>query len=214
MIKKIRNSLYSSGREQDHKRLISHPFSFIEWAHFRDAYMWDNANHTLRIHRKLTSEHFYLNNALKMRNHLAEQVLNSDMLLLMQQNAKSLPDGNILKHCIELLNHTSKLIDIFRSPLSITSTHDDRRATLLSCRQIFENWCSFCENQMTKGQNNFITKECFTDIMYCINGFSRLCEIYCEEHPIQPSLINSDVIENNIFRTKYKPRCYTIQVHV
>ena len=90
VIKKIRNSLYSTGHEQDHKHLINHPFGFIEWAHFRDAYMWDNVNHTLRIHCTLTDEHFYLNKALKMRNHLAEQVLNSDMLLLMQQYTKSL----------------------------------------------------------------------------------------------------------------------------
>ena len=89
----------------------------------------------------------------------------------------------------------SKLIDIFRSPLSITSTHG-RLATLLSCWQFFENWCSFWEKHKTRGQNNFITKEFFTDILYCINGFSRLCTLYCEDHPIQPNLINSDVIEN------------------
>ena len=89
VVKKLRNSIYSSGQEEGSKRLIIHPMGYVEWSHFYDAYIWDKNNHTLRIHRKLNDEHFYLNNALKMRNHLAEQVLNSDMLFLMEQYSKS-----------------------------------------------------------------------------------------------------------------------------
>ena len=71
VMKKLHNSLYSSGTDDQHKRRVVHPLGFIDWDMFYNAFLWYSNNHTLRIHRKLTNEHFF-NNSLKMRNHLAE----------------------------------------------------------------------------------------------------------------------------------------------
>jgi len=68
--------------------MISHQLklpsgSRIQWSTWVDAYVWDSSN-PVAIHRKLTSGHVIeLNNADKMRNHLAEDVLNEEMLQLM-----------------------------------------------------------------------------------------------------------------------------------
>jgi hypothetical protein len=58
----------------------------IMWKMWIEAYEWDiTRNPQLqRTHYNLTEEHIRPDNAAKMRNHLAQQVLNSDMLLLMK----------------------------------------------------------------------------------------------------------------------------------
>lgn len=56
----------------------------IEGQHFKKAYEWDQHNSTLKIHEKLREEHFSLGYANKMRNHLACDVLNKNMLFLMK----------------------------------------------------------------------------------------------------------------------------------
>ena len=38
----------------------------------------------MSLHEKLKAEHFYLNPSNKLRNHLAEEVLNQNMLSLMK----------------------------------------------------------------------------------------------------------------------------------
>ena len=55
---------------------------------FIDVHNWDQQN-ALKLHRKLTSEHIYPDTQMKMRNHLAEQVLNEDMLYLTRTIAVS-----------------------------------------------------------------------------------------------------------------------------
>ena len=57
---------------------------YIEWEHFKRAYLWDIASHPLPVHHKLTQEHILLTPEATMRNHLAEDILNSDMLHLME----------------------------------------------------------------------------------------------------------------------------------
>jgi len=64
----------------------------------------------MRVHQKLTNEHIFLSKTSKMRNHLAEEVLNKDMLNLMSQYKDSLSDGTHLNKTIELLEHTSAVI--------------------------------------------------------------------------------------------------------
>lgn len=56
----------------------------ITWQQPQDAYMWDQESCSLPLHERLTNQHFELDPALKMRNHLAEDVLNDKMLFLMQ----------------------------------------------------------------------------------------------------------------------------------
>lgn len=56
----------------------------IQWKYFKEAYEWDQQNSTLKIHEKLTEEHFSLGYASKMRNHLATDVLDKRMLFLLK----------------------------------------------------------------------------------------------------------------------------------
>ena len=56
----------------------------ITWQQFRDAFDWDQSNFSLTLHKKLTLAHFDIDSAAKMRNHLAEDVLDRKMLFLMK----------------------------------------------------------------------------------------------------------------------------------
>ena len=88
-MKKIRNNVLKSGLKPHHKRHIEIHEYPIQWQQWIDAYTWDITNHSLPIHRKLTNQHIYPTTKEKMRNHLAEQVLDSDMLHLMEASLSS-----------------------------------------------------------------------------------------------------------------------------
>jgi hypothetical protein len=89
--------------------------------------LWDIASHPFPVHHKLTQEHIFLTPEAKMRNHLAEDILNSDMLHLMELYQKNLGnEGAFLNATIELLKCTSVLINFCRDPRPITDTSDDR----------------------------------------------------------------------------------------
>ena len=55
----------------------------IFWCFWRKAYLWDQQNHSCPIHEKLTEDHFELTPSSRMRNSLAEDVLDRKMLILM-----------------------------------------------------------------------------------------------------------------------------------
>lgn len=62
-----------------------------------------------------------------MRNHLAEDVLNAEMLHLMEVYRESLGDGGSeLDVTIELLKNTSVLVENFRDHRPILDISDDR----------------------------------------------------------------------------------------
>ncbi|ELU13368.1 hypothetical protein CAPTEDRAFT_194398 [Capitella teleta] len=86
---KIRNGLFSSGsiRQLTLPHLAEN--STVLWKHWRAAYQWDTEKNPLPIHWKLTPAHMQPDSSEKMRNHLAEEVLDKNMLLLMKiQNVK------------------------------------------------------------------------------------------------------------------------------
>lgn len=56
----------------------------ITWKQFKEAFEWDQSSFSLPLHEKLTLQHFEMDSAGKMRNHLAEDVLDRKMLFLMQ----------------------------------------------------------------------------------------------------------------------------------
>lgn len=56
----------------------------ILWQHWVDAYEWDIANHCIKIYKNLCQDHFTLDGPEKMKNNLAFDVLNKDMLHLMK----------------------------------------------------------------------------------------------------------------------------------
>lgn len=199
VVKKIRNSLYASGLQPHHTKEIITPLGPIHWKHFTEAYQWDKETHYLRLHRKLTREHFVLNTNLKMRNHLAEQVLDGDMAYLLEQYQATLDNPAVMQPVIELVRMTSQFITIFRSSEAITSLEDPRLTELGVVAAYFKDWNDFCRAKKKKNKNskdNFITRQSYDDIISCIDGFVSLCHTKLPQQPILPKIINSDVVEN------------------
>ena len=208
-IKKIRNSIYSSGH-QGMRYLESASGVAIVWKYWSDAYQFDRTN-PIQYHRKLTHEHIVMDNCAKMRNHLAEHVLDEDMLQLMLHFKNSLGlDGCKLDGCIELLRQTSTLIKIFRDNRPVTSTDDMRLANLSQVLQWFHTW----EDEIMKAygtpkerNKHLMTEEARQDLDSCIVGLQQLVILYQAKFPgasIILSRINSDVIENHFCQQRGK----------
>ena len=51
---------------------------------WKEAFEWEQENHSLPLHEKLTEGHFDLTPKSRKRHHLAEDVLDDRMLYLMQ----------------------------------------------------------------------------------------------------------------------------------
>ncbi|XP_044179618.1 uncharacterized protein LOC122961098 [Acropora millepora] len=83
-IKKIRSNLEKSNLSGK-PRSLKIQGKNVTWQQFKDAFQWDQKSFSLPIHEKLTDQHFNLDPASKMRNHLAEDVLDDKMLFLMQK---------------------------------------------------------------------------------------------------------------------------------
>lgn len=125
--KKIRNTILKSGIEAYCKRHLIYGDKFIEWNHFRKTYLWDISSSSFPVHHKLTKEHIFLTSVNKMRNHLAEDVLNSEMLHLMELYKESLGQAGLkLSATIELLKCTNVLINNFRDKRPITNISYER----------------------------------------------------------------------------------------
>jgi hypothetical protein len=208
-IKKIRNSIYSSGLHGT-RSLESADGVSILWKFWSEAFEFDRTN-PLQCHRKLSHEHIVLDNAAKMRNHLAEQVLDEDMLQLMLQFKISLgAEGPKLNGCIELLKQTSVLIKIFRDNRPVTCTSDERLDCLSNILQWFRSW----ENEIHKfyqtpkeRSKHLLTEEAREDLESCIVGVQQLVVLHQAKFPgasINLSRINSDVIENHFCQQRGK----------
>lgn len=141
VLKKIKNNISKTGKATCCKRHLKIKDKFIEWDHFKEAYLWDISSNPFPIHQKLTQEHIYLTSENKMRNHLAEDVLNCEMLHLMELYRSSLGDtGHKVDGTIEMLTHTSALIRNFRDPRPITDVSDDRLKENNDALQWFIKW--------------------------------------------------------------------------
>lgn len=94
------------------------------------AVEWDRTMNARRLHHKVTDSHLHANLAEKMRNELAETMLNSEMLNLVKSYQNSLSNGSVLDEAIELLENTISLITIFRDKELVTSISDQRLSRL------------------------------------------------------------------------------------
>ena len=75
--KKLRNNLEHS-RESSKKPLLLDGKKIV-WEYLHEIYQYDQIN-AVPINRYLTNNHFKLTSYSKMRNHLADQVLDNEML--------------------------------------------------------------------------------------------------------------------------------------
>ncbi|WAR24552.1 hypothetical protein MAR_038221 [Mya arenaria] len=128
--KTIRIYILKSGIGEKCTRLLTLPSELsIQWQLFIDCYKWDKSN-ALQMHRKLTNEYLYPSNQSKMRNYLAENVL--DLKNLITQYRNYLGD-----------KETSKLIDIFHDRKPITDSTDPKLLERQDIAKWFDNWkCS------------------------------------------------------------------------
>lgn len=67
-------------------KTLSKDGHLILWIHWIKAYEWDLSTNSMRVHHRLTDDHLHPDQSAKMRNKLAEEVLNEDMLYLMKVN--------------------------------------------------------------------------------------------------------------------------------
>lgn len=87
--KKIRNNIEKSNLAVK-PRCLTVGGKNILWAHLVSAYKFDQSKTSIHIHEKLKEDHFHLDPALRMRNHLAEDVLDKRMhfLLMVMEKLK------------------------------------------------------------------------------------------------------------------------------
>ncbi|KAK3091321.1 hypothetical protein FSP39_018905, partial [Pinctada imbricata] len=205
-IKKLRNAVLSSG--VNGTRAIKKGDHFIMWQQWLDAAKWDDDTNSRKLHYKITPSHLHPDSAEKMRNHLAEEMLDSDMLNLMQQYKQHLQNRPELNSAIEFLENTSKLITIFKDKRPIFSVKDTRVATLLQVREWFQTWKS--DNQALGGskkekEKSLPSQKCLNDIDCLIGSFVEVVKVHVNRFPgegIYPSRFNSDVIENNFCQVR------------
>ncbi|CAH3123779.1 unnamed protein product, partial [Porites lobata] len=199
-IKKIRNNILKSNDITKKPRCLQKGNKTITWAQFKAAYDWDQNSFSLPLHEKLTLQHFELDPSSKMRNHLAENVLDSKMLFLMQKYQENLneggKDGSALDATIELLSHTSNIVGLFGDKLFISSTSDSRLAKLDNFYKFMMNW-----REETKDSNNsFISSKLFFDLQSMCLGFQAIVHLKLTRFPssaIKPAIVNQDVAENH-----------------
>lgn len=203
VMKKIRNNCCKSGLRSGHKRKLTHHSSLILWEHWVQAYNWDVLENPYPIHRKLTHDHFFLTSESKMRNHLAEEVLDKDMLHLMKCYRKSLCDdakSEELNGTIELLENTSVMVGFFRDRRPIKNYGDDRLQNNRDVLLWFQKWES--ENKhnddIKEKEKSLLSFQCREDITSLLIGFDEFCreKLTMSGGSIMPNRINSDVIEN------------------
>ena len=196
VMKKIRNNILKSGYSAFHKRLLTIGGEHIIWDHWLKAFQWDSASNSLKVYQQLTQDHFFLNSQLKMRNKLAEEVLNDNMHHLMQQYRKSLGEqGKELQKSLELLSYTSTLVKVFRDQRPISSLDDAR---LLSIKHVL-NWFESWEKEVKEKEKSLMSFQTREDITSLIVGFNDLCCETFKRHSgssIIPARINSDPVEN------------------
>ncbi|XP_070575008.1 uncharacterized protein [Ptychodera flava] len=204
-VKKLRNSVMSSGHEKgQHTRLLTYEGKEITWEHFKNAVLWDRDVNSRPIYYRISDTHLAPNKAEKMRNHLAEDMLNKEMLHLMEVYQSCLPDGSHLESTIAFLTQTSTLIAIFRDRRPVTSMTDDRLEALKSVHQWFTNWRYRVKSDESVVQGKraklLPSTECLDDLDSLVLGFLAVCEKHLSSFPgshVVPARFNSDVVENH-----------------
>lgn len=203
-IKKKRNNIEKSN-ESAKPRCLKIKGKTVTWKKFKDAYNWDQSSFSLPVHEKLTTQHFDLDPASKMRNHLAEDVLDDRMLFLMQKYQEDLTtnnkDGSELDGIITLLCHTSRLIQLFNDKLPITSSTDQRLQHLDEFYQFLVEW----REETSQKNVNFVSTKLWFDLQCMCLGFRVMVATKLSQFPsslIKPALVNQDCVENHFCQVR------------
>ena len=205
VIKRVHNHISKSGDSKNCTRKLKIK-DYIFWDHWINAFKWDHDKNPFPIHRKLTYDHFYLTSESKMCNHLAEHVLDIDMLHLMKQFQASFTGDarNYLQGTIELLTQTSHLVSCFRDQHPIYDESDIRLKKNQEVLKYFDSWtnlveedCSLIQSASEK-EKSLISRQTREDLASLIIGFDTVCKsrITRNLYSVKPCYVNSDAIEN------------------
>jgi hypothetical protein len=135
-----------------------------------------------------------------MRNKLAEDVLDANMLNLMQSYRDCVcPDSNELDGIIQFLEQTSFLVNFSNDQRPVTQATDDRLSKLLGVLQWFEAWETSitCLKNAKYTKRKLMTQETRADLASVVKGFIHLAKtITARGETVVPGRINSDIVEN------------------
>jgi hypothetical protein len=213
VVKKVHNSILSSGSGPGNTRHLQvyHDNGYIPivWQQWIDAVQWDRRTNARLVHHRISDSHLCPTSDEKMRNLLAEDMLDKEMLNLMLCYQSSLVDGRELSGAVELLKNTSQLIEIFHDHRPVQSIGDDRLQVLVSIRVWFINWREHVKGDtvLTAGQRKKMLPswECLDDLESLLYAFPEVCRIHLKDGPcyaVKPNLYNSDIIENHFCQTR------------
>ena len=136
-----------------------------------------------------------------MRNGLAENVLDRNMLKLVSAYRDSNESECDLSGIIRVLNHTSKIIQVFHDTRPIVSMDDHRVKDVQECANFFRDWeKSILQDPSISPKQKYrhlFTEQTLADTRSALFGFLQLCHMTSSLNiAITPDLINSDIIEN------------------
>ncbi|KAK3747781.1 hypothetical protein QZH41_010671, partial [Actinostola sp. cb2023] len=199
--KKLRNNILKSVIDGSSTRCLTIGTNHILWEHFRNAFNYDQGSFSMSFNEKLTAEHFDLTPASKMRNHLAEDVLDKKMLSLMKaykDHLRNKPgqNENSLDATIALLNHSSKMVQLFNDKYTLSSVTDSRLKELRQFLKFIDDWKCSTEGDAKK----FISPKLYFDLQSMVHGFQAIVSIKTMFHQsaiVKPGIINQDVVENH-----------------
>jgi hypothetical protein len=200
--KKVRNGLESSKlancSDGAKGRVLCLNGKNIVWDHWVSAAEY-NVQGGYRMHRKLTKEHIELSSTSKMRNKLATDVLDMNMLRLMKEFRKSVKQPEELDSTVAVLEHTAVLVDIFLDVnRPITDVSDKRLVLMKDALNFFNMWEEDVKaDPKLSVKKHLLTQETRDDLNSAILGFSDVAHKLIKlSHPIRPGYFNSDLIEN------------------
>jgi hypothetical protein len=185
-LKKLRNGVLNSGIGQKNTRYLLHKGKPIVWAQWIKAVQWDRDSNPRRVHYKLTDSHLYPNSAEKMRNHLAEEMMDEDMLHLMQLYQATLIDGSVLDGALALLKNSSILIRVFRDRRGISSVSDGRLHELRSVLKWFTEWENDVKSSgvaSAQRGKSLPSQQCLDDIKSLLMTFEVIVGIHLSDCP-------------------------------
>lgn len=110
--------------------------------------------------------------------------------------AASGKDGSVLDFLVELLEHTSKLIELFCTSKESLSSAKDKRMQQLD---VFITWMSEWEELCTDAKH-FVSSKLWFDLQSMVHGFKAIVNTKLSKYPnsvIKAWITNQDVVENH-----------------
>ena len=103
-----------------------------------------------------------------------------------------------LDESIELLKHTSAMVELFSDKHVISDAKDVRLKNLSAALDYFNAWKDQIRSPQAK--NQFFSEKLWFDLQSMILGFRSLVEVKLSRFPgsvIKPAIINQDLVENH-----------------